>query len=403
MGIHVPKKELALDIPHKFLPFLQPAPYKAAYGGRGSAKSHTVAGLLVMMGTQQKHKILCCREFQASIADSSKSLIEYKIKQYGLEKFYKITDSDIVGINGTQFIFKGLRLNVGALNSLFGVTICWIDEAQNISTPSLTGLLPTIREKGSELWATWNPGKPDDPIDLMFRTGDPPPGAIIIECNYYDNPWFHETSLVPLMEWDKKRDPAKYRHVWLGKYKARDDAQVFTNWRIGTIDVPEKIRAFYGIDWGYSVDPTVLVRCYIFEQKTLYVSDEAYAHKVEIDNLPLLFDRMEGSRYGALTADNARPELISYLKREGYRITPSVKGRNSVIEGIEFIRNHNVVIHPSCKNTIDEFTNMSWAENKNEKITMDLAKGPDHCVDAIRYAIEAARRDTMKISVRQIN
>ena len=394
-------QDIVLNIPHQFKAFLEPAPFKISWGGRGGAKSYTIATLLVYLGFIEKKKILCAREFQNSLKESSKALIEEMIVALNLSWFYTVTETEIEGLNGTSFIFKGLRLNVGSLNSLVGIDICWLEEAQNNSKVSINALFPTIRKKGSEIWVSMNPKKKTDVIYDMFLTGDPPPGSVIINVNYYDNPWFHETSLVVQMEWMKKRDPAQFRHVWLGEIETRSDAIVFSNWRVNTLDVPEGSRPMFGADWGFSVDPTVLIKIYLFDaDKLLYIENEAYKHKVEIDALPDLFDEIPGSRFNVITADSARPELIAHMRKLNWRIHPSVKGKNSVIEGVEFMRTHDIVVNPRCVHTIHELGHFSYDIDKDGVILANLIDEDNHCIDAARYALEAKRRGQLKVSVR---
>jgi phage terminase large subunit len=295
-------------------------------------------------------------------------------------------------------------LNVGSLNSLQGIDICWLEEAQNNSKVSINALLPTIRKKGSEIWASMNPKKKTDVIYDMFLTGDPPPGTVIVKVNYYDNPWFHETSLVVQMEWDKRRDPAKYRHVWLGELETRSDAIVFNNWRIARLAIPQGFRPLYGADWGFSVDPTVLTESYLFDaDKLLYINAEAYKHKVQIDDLPEFFETIPGAKFNVITADSARPELISHMRSKNWRIHPSIKGKNSVIEGIEFMRTHDIVVNPDCVHTINELETYSYDIDKDGVILANLVDEKNHCIDSIRYGLEAKRRGQIKVSTRSVN
>lgn len=396
--------EIVLDLPEKFYAFLEPAPFKISWGGRGGAKSYSIAKLLVYIGYTEKKKILCAREFQNTLKESAKALIEEQIAELGLGWFYRITETEIVGLNGTEFIFKGLRLNVGSLNSMVGIDICWLEEAQFNTKASINALLPTIRKKGSEIWVSMNPRKPKDVIYEMFLTGQPPAGTVIIEMQYYDNPWFDETSLRLQMETMKVREPAKFRHVWLGELETRSDALVFSNWRTGTIDVPENARPYFGADWGYAIHPATLIECFVFnDTNELYIRREAYQHKLEIDHIPAFFDRIPGARKGVITADSARPELIAHMRRLNWRVHPSVKGKNSVIEGIEFMRTFDIVVDEACSHTIEEMEKYSYEVDLNGVILDCIVPENDHCIDAIRYAIEARRRGELKVSLRSIN
>ncbi len=194
------------------------------------------------------------------------------------------------------------------------------------------------------------------------------------------------------MEWDRARDPEKYAHIWLGEYERKSEARVFKNWRIEEHEAPEGAVFYFGGDWGFSVDPSVLVRCYV-NGRTLYIDFEAYRVGVEIDHLPALFDQVPGARAWPIRADSARPETISYLQRHGFpKLIAATKGKDSVKEGVIFLQNYDVVIHPRCIHTIDEFTMYSYKVDKlTGMITPILEDKKNHVIDSVRYAIEELR------------
>jgi phage terminase large subunit len=199
------------------------------------------------------------------------------------------------------------------------------------------------------------------------------------------------------MEWDRNRDPDKYAHVWLGAYIRNSEARVFRNWRVEEFETPAKVTWYFGADWGFSVDPTVLVRCWISD-RTLYVDREVYKVGCEIDHTPALFDKLDPDNPGMarrwrITADSARPETISYMKRKGYsRILEAKKGAGSLEDGIEFLRSYDIVVHPRCKKTIDELTFYSYKTDPHtSEILPILEDKHNHVIDALRYAVETLR------------
>ena len=197
----------------------EPAEHKAYFGPRGSAKSHHVALYEVIRADNENITIACARQFQASIRDSSKSLIEQKIHQLGLVNRFKITDQEIWSKHtDSHFIFKGLERNKNLLRSLEGVDICSVEEARNISQISIDMLLPTIRNKDSELVWKWNPDLPDDPVDKLFRGKHPPANSIVQRVGIKDNPYFFQTRMPSEMFRLKRQNEQAYRHVWLGEY-----------------------------------------------------------------------------------------------------------------------------------------------------------------------------------------
>ena len=224
--------------------FAEGVRHKALHGGRGSAKSWSVATYLPIRASQSRKRIVCARQFQNSIRDSSKELIEKRIRSLGMSNQFTITDRYITH-DGTlsQFIFVGLERNVESIRSLEGADIVWIEEAKTISAKSMEILLPTVRAAGSELIWTWNPDKPTDPVDAYFRKGEPPPRSIVTEVSYRDNPFFENTEMPGEMQVLKDGNFARYEHVWQGKYDVSYETKVFTNVRIGRPDLPAKYAA----------------------------------------------------------------------------------------------------------------------------------------------------------------
>lgn len=370
-----------------------PVRYRAVYGGRGSAKSHSYAGALVLKAAEKPLRVGCYREIQRSIRDSVKRLLDDKIEAAGLKDFYQSTDTEIRGANGSLFIFNGLRSNPDAVKSTEGLDIAAVFEANKVSQRSWDLLIPTVRKIGSEIWAEWNPEFATDPVDEMFRgEAGAPPGSIVRKVNWDQNPFFPEV-LKQELEWDKKRDPEKYAHIWLGEYQKNSESRVFRNWTVQEFERPDGTLFRLGADWGYSIDPSVLVRCSI-EGNRLYVDYEAYMIGCEIVNLPDLFDRVPESRKWFITADSARPETISYMRSHGYpKMNHAQKGAKSVEEGIAFLQNFDIVVHPRCKHLIDELTLYSY---KTDPLTGEvlplLEDKNNHVIDALRYACEGIRR-----------
>ncbi|MFQ3639330.1 MAG: terminase large subunit, partial [Chloracidobacterium sp.] len=267
----------------------------------------------------------------------------------------------------------------------------WIEEAQRVSKRSIDILIPSIRAPGSEMWWTWNPDQPTDPVDEMFRGGDPPPHSLVRRVQASDNPWFPDV-LRQEMEYDAQRDPDKHRHVWLGEYNTKSHALVFRNWRVEDFVAPADADHRFGADWGFAVDPTVLVRSHI-SGRTLYVDYEAWQIGCEVDHMPALFDRVPGVRGGVIRADSSRPEIVSYMRRMGFRIVPAIKGPGSVEDGIEWLRSHDIVVHPRCRHVIDELSTYAWRQDaRTGEVLSILEDRANHTVDALRYAHEDARR-----------
>jgi len=342
-----------------------------------------------------KTDVVCVREVQKSLSQSVKKLLDLKIEQYGLESAFESQASKIIGPHGGQIIFQGMQDHTAdSIKSLEGYDIAWVEEAQSLSQRSLDLLRPTIRKEGSQLWFSWNPNLETDPVDALLRGEKPPPDSIVVQANYRDNPWLPEV-LKAEIEYDRTRDPEKFAHVWLGEYQRNSEARVFKNWAVEEFDSPKSATYRLGADWGFAVDPSVLVRCWI-DGKRLYVDHEAWMVGCEIDQLGDLFRRVPDAEKWFITADSARPETISYMQKHGFpKISAAIKGPKSVEEGVEFLKSFDIVVHPRCQHVIDELTMYSFETDPlTGTVLPKLADKHNHTIDALRYACEGARRAT---------
>jgi phage terminase large subunit len=386
--------ELNINTPRWFIPLLENARYKGAYGGRGSGKSHAFAEYIVERCVMGRTDVVCLREVQRSLKQSVKKLIEDKIENMGVGTLFTVQHDRIKhNQNGSLIIFEGLASHTAeSIKSLEGFDIAWFEEAQSCSQRSLDLLRPTIRKPGSELLFTWNPSMPTDPIEILLRGDNPPPDAIVKEVNFVNNPWFPDV-LQEEMEYDKKRDPDKYAHIWLGDYVKNSETRVFKNWSIEEFEAPAAAVHRFGADWGFATDPTVLVRCHIIGRK-LYIDYEAYRVGCEIVDTPELFMSVPEAEKWPITADSARPETISHVRNNGFpKIRAAVKGPKSVEDGIEWLKSFDIVVHPRCKKTIDELTLYSYKEDPlTGNVLPLLVDKKNHVIDALRYACEGARR-----------
>jgi len=384
---------LTIDTPAVYEPLLAPARYKGAFGGRGSGKSHFFGELAIEASVLAKTDIVCVREVQQSLAQSVKKLLELKIDAMGLGHRFEVQRDCIKSDLGGMIIFQGMANHTAeSIKSLEGYDIAWVEEAQSLSQRSLDLLRPTIRKPRSELWFSWNPNFPTDPVDSLLRGEAPPPDAMVVQANFRDNPWLPDVLRAEL-EYDQRRDPDKFAHVWLGEYQRNSESRVFRNWKVEEFDLPASTVHRLGADWGYAIDPSVLVRCSI-DGKRLYVDYEAYLIGCEITQLPDLFRRVPDSEKWFITADSARPETISYMQKHGYpKINAAIKGARSVEEGVAFLQSFDIVVHPRCQHVIDELTLYSYKTDAlTGKVLPILADKHNHCIDSLRYACEGVRK-----------
>lgn len=385
---------LEIQTAEKFEPLLGPARYKGAWGGRGSGKSNFFAELMIEENICEKQDNVCLREVQRSLQFSVKKLLEHKIEDMKANAYFEVQDKRILTKRGGVIIFDGLQNHtVDSIKSLERFKRGWVEEAQSLSQRSLDILRPTFfRIEDSQLWFSWNPNLSTDPIDALLRGANPPPGAVVVEVSYEDNPWFPD-GLRLEMEYDRARDPEKYAHVWRGAYQMHSEARVFKNWKVQEFERPQGTIHRLGADWGFSIDPSVMVRCSI-EGSILYVDWEAYRIGCEIMNLPDLFMAIPEAEKWPSVADSSRPETISHMRSHGFpKMQAAIKGPKSVEEGTAFLQSFDIVVHPRCVHVIDELTHYRYKTDPLTNQVLPLLEDKNnHCIDALRYACEGARR-----------
>lgn len=404
---------LRIETASVFKPLFQHRRFKGARGGRGGAKSHFFCDKIIEDCLTRHTRQACLREVQNSIAESVKQLLEDKINFFGYQDQFKITEREITGPYDSLIIFKGLRNHtVSSLKSLEGFTDAFVEEAHVISQRSLDTMIPTFRNN-SQMSFAWNPALPTDPVDSMFMQAlaDGDDDFCLVEASWETNPWLPD-ELYRDLQRDRRRDPEKYQHIWGGGYIQHSEARVFKNWVVEGFDTPGNASFLHGADWGYSVDPTVLVRCFIgrWENgkaiadpagKVLFVDREVYKIGCELDHTPKLFDGIVPGMTGAardwpIIADSSNPQAISYLRRHGYpNIKKSVKGSGSIKEGVAFLQSYDIVVHPRCTHTQDELTHYSYKLDPLTNLVLPiLSDKKNHVIDSLRYAIEPVRRPT---------
>ncbi|RLK56244.1 PBSX family phage terminase large subunit [Stenotrophomonas rhizophila] len=249
-----------LTLPVKLIPVLKPRQFKVLYGGRGSAKSHSVAQILVMLSMQAKHRILCVREIQKSISQSSKRVIEDYIHRMGLSAYFKINKKAEDGITclltGSTFSFSGLQDHTAdSIKSFEGATLVWVEEASNVSANSWNKLIPTIvRTTGAEIWVTFNPDQEDDYAYKRWVLGDDP-DATVIQINWKDNPWWN-----PAMETERLKTLAisqdLHDHIFGGQPRARAGILFKRHWfkRFNLGEEPGGLRKYLASDYAGAPD-----------------------------------------------------------------------------------------------------------------------------------------------------
>ncbi|EMH4043645.1 PBSX family phage terminase large subunit [Providencia stuartii] len=390
-----------IEIPPKLVPVFENegVRYRGAYGGRGSAKTRTFALMTAIRGYMaakngQSGVILCAREYMNSLEESSMEEVKQAIRSAPwLNDFYELGEKYIrTKCRSVSYVFAGLRHNLDSIKSKARILIAWVDEAESVSETAWTKLTPTVREAGSEIWVTWNPEKDGSATDKRFRK-EPPDNAIVVEMNYDDNPWFPSVLEEERLNDQARLDAATYAWIWEGAYLENSDKQVLAN-KYVVQSFPDDLwkqadRLLFGADFGFAKDPNTLIRMFILDD-CLYIEREAYGVGVELDHMPAFYDEIPEARKWPIKADSARPETISYLKRQGFNISAAKKWQGSVEDGITYLRGFKqIIIHPRCKETAKEARLYSY---KTDRITGEvlpvIEDAYNHCWDAVRYGLD---------------
>ena len=359
------------------------------YGGRFSLKSHTVARFLLIEGRRYKIRIGCFREFQNSIAESSHQLLSDLIKQYELND-YKVTDKAIVNtITGTDFIFKGLWNNEQSVKSVEGIDIAWVEEAQTVTEESLEVLTPTIRKPNSRIIFTYNRLTEADPVHKRLVL-EGRPNTLIINVNYdiaLKYGWMPEVIRVE-MEDDKLNRPLLYKSKWLGE-PTGIERKIYRDWAV-IEEIPHEARLErYGLDFGYTNDPTAIVAIYYYNGG--YIIDEITFQK-GLSNKQIA-DILKNKPTALIIADSAEPKSIDEIASYGLSIVGAEKGKDSVIHGIATVQSQRISVTKRSSNIVREYMNYLFTEDRDGKTVNVPEGGFDHSMDALRYGLVSLVKD----------
>lgn len=377
--------------------------YLILLGGRAGGKSHEVAEALVDLCSRKRKRVVCGREFQNSIRDSSHALLVSKIRAHRSAAEWTITDNELRHKNGTLFSFIGMARNPESAKSLEGADIFWGEEAQTFSLRSVEILIPTIREQGSMLIFTANPRYADDPVPRMALVPAERPEALFYKFVFFeDNPHLFRSRLMNDLR-KSFRTSKRYRHVWRGDLDHHSELRILSH-RVGVPPVPAEYwmnaRVLYGIDFG-STDPTALARVLVWtpaacgrgpdEPGVMYIDREFIApcksNREIVKAVTTTCPELVGGRY-TLKADSADPKAIEELNDAGVATHGAVKGPGSVEAGIRKIADHELWISENCPKTTTAAENYRWKADRSGKATNVPEHQWSHVWDAVRYAIE---------------
>ncbi len=359
----------------------------AVYGGRFSLKSHTIARYLLIRARMAKTRIACFREFQNSITESSHQLLADLIKEYGLADF-EVTNNAIVNrINGSDFIFKGLHHNEQSVKSIEGIDIAWVEEAQTVSNSSIEVLTPTVRKEGSKIIYSYNRLLEDDPVHVRLVI-EGRPNTLILNLNYdISLKYGYMPDVIRLeMEDDMKNRPNLYRHKWLGEPSSME-RKVYRDWAF-IDEIPHEARLErYGLDFGYTNDPSSIVAIYSYNGG--YILDEICYQK-GLSNRQLA-DILQNQPKALIVADSAEPKSIDEIKSYGLTIIPCVKGKDSVLQGIQYVQHQRISVTRKSTSIVKEYAGYLWMTDKEGKTINVPEHTWSHSMDAIRYGMDSLK------------
>jgi len=358
----------------------------AVWGGRYSLKSHTVARFLLIRARQSKIRVACFREFQNSIAESSHQLLSDLIVEYGMTDFQVTNNSIVNTVTGSDFLFKGLWNNDQSIKSIEAIDIAWVEEAQTVSHKSLEVLTPTIRKDGSKIIYTYNRLMEDDPVHTRLVV-EGRPNPLKINVNYDIAIKYGMIPKVVLDEIadDKERRPSLYRHKWLGEPYGME-RKIYTGWAF-VDEIPHEARLWRrGLDFGYSIDPTVMVD--IWEFNGGFIIDEQIYQK-GLSNKAIA-DKILNLEHSEtlIIADSAEPKSIDEIASYGLNIVGAKKGQGSILQGIQYVQSKKISVTKRSARTIKAYLNYMFSLDRNGKIIQvpdDTNHEWSNPLDAVRY------------------
>ena len=394
-----------IDIPKAFLFLFKPKRYKVLYGGRGGAKSHTIARYLLVEGMRSKHRFLCTRELQGSIQDSVHKLLSDIINsEPALSDYYDVQKATIVGKNGTEFLFKGLKHNITEVKSTEGITKCWVEEAEKVSDQSWEVLIPTIRDAGSEIIVSFNPKNLTDPTYQRFvvnATDD----MVVKKVSWRDNPFFPDV-LKAEAEKLKKQDADAYNHIWEGEPDLRRNGAVYAKQilaarddkRITRVPYDPSCEVFTAWDLGFG-DATAIWWCQFVGRELRWLDyyescGEQLDHYVSlVKSKPYNYSNHYLPHDGG--HGNIRGESVSIQLSQMGLVNTILDREQDVNAGIELTRQtiaYSVFDDIKCAEGIKalEAYSYKWNEDKMTFSKTPLHDWSSNGADAARYAARAA-------------
>lgn len=374
--------------------------YVVCKGSRGSKKSKTSAlWHIAKIMEYPEANALVIRKVGRTLKDSCFSDLQWAINKLGVGKYWKATVSpmELTYIpTGQKILFRGLDdpLKITSISVPRGfICFVWIEEAYELAKEeefdtldeSIRGDLPEGYFKRFTI--TFNPWNEHHWLKKRFFD-NPDDDVLALTTTYLCNEWLDDSDR-NLLEKMKTRNPRRYQVAGLGNWGVIDGL-VYENWReeVFTLSEVRSCITVAGLDYGYTNDPTAFFIGFLDqENKRLYVWDEMY--KKGLSNRRI-YEEIVSMGYSKerITGDSAEPKTNDELKGYGLRITGANKGKDSVLNGIQWIQDLEIIIHPRCINFLTEIGSYTWKEDKFGKKLNEPVDDMNHLMDAMRYALE---------------
>lgn len=379
--------------------------YRVVKGSRRSKKSKTMAlWTIYNIMKYPDANMLVVRKTYRTLKDSCFTELKWAIRRLGAEYLWSVKESPLEMTykpTGQKIYFRGLDdpLKITSISVGVGVLAwMWIEEAYEITSEdafdtlaeSMLGDCPEGLFK--QITLTFNPWSEKTWIKSRFYDCEPDDDILAMTTTYQCNEWLSAQDK-KIFERMKKDNPRRYRVAGLGEWGIADGL-VFENWREERFDIRElcrtqKLKSAFGLDFGYTNDPSALFCGMIdTDNKFLYVFDEMYRTGMQNEDIYEEISNM-GYRKERITCDSAEPKSIDRLRILGLSdIESARKGRDSVINGIDFLQGYTIIVHPGCVNFITEISNYVWSKDKFGRRLNQPADDFNHLMDAMRYAVE---------------
>lgn len=368
------------------------------YGGAGSGKSFYASQKLVYKALKDKRKVLVLRKVNRTTKNSTFQLLLDTLTQFGIVKECNVnrTDFTITLPNGSQFLCMGLD-DPEKIKSITGLTDAWLEEATEFTLDDFSQINLRIRDpvaKNQQLILSFNPVSKANWCYLQFFSDNSDllefrKTVKIIHTNYLDN-IFLPQDYINTLQLLKQTNEVYYKIYCLGEFGSLDKL-VYNNWQSMEFN-PEEIKGelMCGLDFGYTNDPTAFIASYLVEKEgRIYIfkewGDTGYLNDEIADQIKEM-----GFAKSLIMADSAEEKSIAEIKKQGIqRIKPCAKGKGSILQGIQKVQQYELIVHPNCKNVIEELENYSW---KKDKQTNEYINEPvdsfNHWMDALRYSLQ---------------